>query len=267
LKPSFLPGAQFGLAGVAYASLQTAQEAKRVGAKLNLQVAARESISQPVHGWALWLVVEAEHVLLLPVGKKAPGAITIDFLQKDRLFRILNAQKERKQPLAKAIGLAKGAPRILDATAGLGMDTQMFLAWGCKVTAMDRSPVLAVLWEKALGQIEKHPQVEAQFTRLHFTAEDASVYLAKGSNAFDVVYLDPMYPERKRSSAGVKKEMQIFRHLVGDDEDAGQMLELALNCAHQRVVVKRPKHAPFLGGRKPSYQVKGTVVRFDVYLA
>ena len=268
MKPSFLTGDSFGLTGVAYTEPEMASKAHEIAQELRLStVLQADTIPMPIQGWALWLVVGSQQFLLRPMGTKAPGAVTLDFLQKERIHRFQNAQHERKQPLGKAIGISKGTPRLLDATAGLGADTQMFLAWGCQVTAIERSPVLGTLWNKALSQIQDHPLLQEPFKALQFLATDAKEHLASAPDLFDVVYLDPMYPQRKRASVAVKKEMQIFRQLVGDDEDAAELLALGLKHARQRVVVKRPKHAPFLGGREPSFQVKGTVVRFDVYLS
>ena len=81
----------------------------------------------------------------------------------------------------------------------------------------------------------------------------------------DVVYLDPMYPPRRKKSALAKKEMQVLRTLVGDDPDAKQLFEVARKIATERVVVKRPVYAePIVA--KPSMSYESKLVRFDVYL-
>jgi 16S rRNA (guanine1516-N2)-methyltransferase len=74
-----------------------------------------------------------------------------------------------------------------------------------------------------------------------------------------------MYPERTKSSL-VKKEMRILRGLAGDDQDAAELLTIALGCVRNRVVVKRPRLAPTLSSMKPSHQITGKTSRFDVYL-
>eukprot|EP00551_Chaetoceros_affinis_P007702 CAMPEP_0203667820 /NCGR_PEP_ID=MMETSP0090-20130426/4573_1 /ASSEMBLY_ACC=CAM_ASM_001088 /TAXON_ID=426623 /ORGANISM="Chaetoceros affinis, Strain CCMP159" /LENGTH=452 /DNA_ID=CAMNT_0050532089 /DNA_START=80 /DNA_END=1438 /DNA_ORIENTATION=+ len=99
----------------------------------------------------------------------------------------------------------------------------------------------------------------------------------------DVCYLDPMFPPRTKSSA-VKKNMQIlhglFQNQNSDEEferieEEQALLEEALMLAKKRVVVKRPVTAPPLGTQKgaqiigvkmPSYELKGSVNRFDVYV-
>jgi len=80
----------------------------------------------------------------------------------------------------------------------------------------------------------------------------------------DVVYIDPMFPSRKKS-AKVKKEMQAFHEIVGSDSDADDLLAIALAAAQYRVVVKRPAGAGFLAGTKPSYSLKGKSTRYDIY--
>ena len=81
----------------------------------------------------------------------------------------------------------------------------------------------------------------------------------------DVVYLDPMFPHRKKSAA-VKKEMRLFQQLLGPDEDADALLQPALALALKRVVVKRPAGAPYLADKKPQIEMQGKANRFDIYL-
>ena len=66
-------------------------------------------------------------------------------------------------------------------------------------------------------------------------------------------------------SALVKKEMRLFRPLVGDDLDAPALLAAALQLASHRVVVKRPRKAPPIEGIKPGYVLEGKSSRYDVY--
>jgi len=80
----------------------------------------------------------------------------------------------------------------------------------------------------------------------------------------EVVFLDPMYPHRQKSAL-VKKEMRLLRQLVGDDEDASDLLVTALARARRRVVVKRPRLAPTLTGPAPGFQIIAPNTRFDVY--
>ncbi|NLF24366.1 MAG: class I SAM-dependent methyltransferase, partial [Deltaproteobacteria bacterium] len=81
----------------------------------------------------------------------------------------------------------------------------------------------------------------------------------------DVIYLDPMFPESK-SSALNKQTMRFCRDVAGDDLDAGELLEAALETGCKRVVVKRMLKAPFLGDKPGTQSLLGKANRFDLYL-
>jgi len=177
----------------------------------------------------------------------------------------------RGQTIAKAIGLKQGKPipNVLDATAGLGKDSYVFACLGCPVTLVERSPIIAALVkdgiERASLNIEFFEIIKNGFI-LH--NRDALEYIQAidKDNEPDVIYLDPMYPDKKKS-ASVKKNMQILQKLLGHDQDTHKVLDAALKKAKKRVVVKRPKGAPILEAEKTptlSYESKGT--RYDVYI-
>jgi len=73
-----------------------------------------------------------------------------------------------------------------------------------------------------------------------------------------------MFPHREKTSL-VKKEMRVFRPLVGDDDDAALLLQVALDLATHRVVVKRPRKAPAVSGQPPGYVLEGKSSRYDIY--
>ena len=73
-----------------------------------------------------------------------------------------------------------------------------------------------------------------------------------------------MFPE-KRKHAKAKKAMQYFQRVVGQDKDSEKLLSAALSVTRYRVIVKRPLSAPTLTEVKPSAQLLGKTVRFDIY--
>jgi 16S rRNA (guanine1516-N2)-methyltransferase len=81
----------------------------------------------------------------------------------------------------------------------------------------------------------------------------------------DCIYLDPMFPPKRKKSALAKKAMVILRDLLGDDTDKDQLFTAALQAAGKRVVVKSPDDAEPLGG-KPNESFSGKLVRYDIYL-
>ena len=77
-----------------------------------------------------------------------------------------------------------------------------------------------------------------------------------------------MFPHKKKSAL-VKKEMRAFQQLLGADMDSARLLEVALNYAGKRVVVKRPSYAEpiqLASGRKPNTAIESKKHRFDVYI-
>ena len=74
-----------------------------------------------------------------------------------------------------------------------------------------------------------------------------------------------MFDHDPKQKAAVKKDMQAFRGVVGQDTDSDDLLGPALSAARCRVVVKRARKARPLAGRAPSYSITGKSNRFDVY--
>jgi 16S rRNA (guanine1516-N2)-methyltransferase len=189
----------------------------------------------------------------------APGPLWVDFGSADLRRRL---RQGARLPLARAVGVSRDRrPDVLDATAGLARDSWTLAALGCRVTACERSALLAALVRDGLTRAD--PATSARFTLVVADACEWMSGLAKPEGP-EVVYLDPMFPERG-GSAQVRKQAQYLRALLGP-EDASGLWEAALGCATGRVVVKRPLHAP-TGHVPPNHTLKGKTVRFDVYLA
>ncbi|MCW8331119.1 class I SAM-dependent methyltransferase [Photobacterium sp. SDRW27] len=178
----------------------------------------------------------------------------------------------RGQAIAKAVGLKGGVtPTVVDGTAGLGRDAFVLASLGCKVQMVERHPVVAALLDDGLNRAKQDPDIggwiSERLSLLHASSHDALDKLAADPDfaAPDVVYLDPMYPHKKKSAL-VKKEMRVFQTLVGADNDADSLLAPALALATKRVVVKRPDYAEFLADQKPSTAIETKKNRFDVYV-
>ena len=238
-------------------------KAMNLSRKLSIPLLLKET-----QEYDFFLIYSAEGLALKQTGKNSLGPIMVSFTTPLMTYRIKHGGG-RRQALARAVGLKKGwQPTVLDATAGLGRDGFILACLGCQVHMIERSPILAVMLEDALQKAEKSEQTaEIIKKRLRFTHMDSSDYLQnlQPENYPDVIYLDPMYPERTKSSL-VKKEMRMLRLLTGDDQDATELLSLALACVRNRVVIKRPRLAKTLSSFKPSHQITGKTSRFDVYL-
>ncbi len=210
------------------------------------------------------LVKTPKRLELHLLAKDAPGPVYVDFLSGALAHR-RQYGGGRNQLIAKAVGVkSKEKLKVLDVTAGLGRDAFVLALLGCDVTMCERSPVIHALLEDGLQRARQEPW----FADLSLSLQrlDAGVWLSNLSEVErpDVVYMDPMFPDRTKSAL-VKKEMRVLRAVVGDDLDAGELLESALKVAKKRVVVKRAKLAATLTERKPDLVYKGKSSRFDVY--
>jgi 16S rRNA (guanine1516-N2)-methyltransferase len=261
--------------------------AAELAGRLRLPLTAMDDAVSP-----LLLVVTPERLELRQTGPKAPGPVHADFVG-GRTGHRRRFGGGKGQSIARAIGLKGGTiPSVLDATAGLGRDAFVLASLGCRVRLLERSAVIACLLEDGLRRAAGVAETAAIVANMELIHTDALPYLENlarisrhpstaatdpsvvagsgksgpGDDARpDVVYLDPMYPHRSKSAL-VKKEMRIFRQLVGDDEDASRLLAAALDVARRRVVVKRPRLAPSLDGPEPNTRIVGKTTRYDVYV-
>jgi 16S rRNA (guanine1516-N2)-methyltransferase len=173
---------------------------------------------------------------------------------------------ERGHPLVRAAGIRKGhIPSIVDATAGLGRDAFLLASAGAAVTLIERSAEVHALLQDALARAAAESaeltEVVGRMTLIHGDARELLPDLKP-----DVVIVDPMHPPR-RNTALVKKEMRQLSAIVGADEDADQLMKVALASARERVVLKWPlRAAALLDAPKPSHQFAGKTVRYEVFV-
>lgn len=201
-------------------------------------------------------------------------SIHIDFLSGNLAHR-QQFGGGRGQSIAKAIGLKQGIepPTVLDATAGLAKDAYVLACLGCSMTLVERSPIVAELIRDAIQRATEDEHFQTILEKGFKVINQSSIeYLTELANKAlsdddipDVIYLDPMYPDKKKS-ASVKKNMQILQKLLGKDEDTQELLNAAIKVAKKRVVVKRPKGAKSLTELKPTYTVESKKTRYDVYI-
>jgi 16S rRNA (guanine1516-N2)-methyltransferase len=194
------------------------------------------------------------------------AVLTIDFLSGPTYYRYLH-DRRISQPLAKAVGIKRGfRPTIADATAGFGEDCFVLAALGCRVTMIERSPLICALLKNAIARCSTNPRVASIFEHnVTLLPGDSRVALTDANQQFDTIYLDPMYPMSQKSALN-KQRMRLLRELVGDDHDDAELLHISLKRAARRVAVKRPAKAPFLAALEPSYSLRSKSSRFDIYL-
>lgn len=212
------------------------------------------------------LFLDEQGLCLQLTGKGAPGPVRVEFVSGKMGYRREHGGGAG-QLVARAVGLQKTRAKlhVLDATAGLGQDGFVLASLGCEVTLFERNPVIHALLEDGLARAALNVECAPIVARMTLAAGSSIDWLRQAEKgSVDVVYLDPMFPHRDKS-ARVKKEMEVFRQIVGDDGDASELLAAALGVATYRVVVKRPRKAPAIEGPEPSTRIEGKSSRYDVY--
>ena len=176
-------------------------------------------------------------------------------LRPDRLGRELLVRAARVRGVE--------GPTAIDATAGLGEDSLLLAAAGFRVTMFEKDPVIAALLRDALERAAATAELAGVVARMELVEGDSVAGLRVLGFSPDVVFLDPMFPERTKSAA-VKKKFQLLHHLERPCDNEDELLAAALAVRPRKVVIKRPPKGPCLAGTKPSHSIAGKAVRYDV---
>jgi 16S rRNA (guanine1516-N2)-methyltransferase len=233
--------------------------AQALAQELNLPLADNPELYDYV------LILTSDYLGLQKKGDKLP--LYIDFLSGQLTYRRQHSGL-RRESLARAMGLkAKIHPTIVDATAGLGRDSFILASLGFNVILLERSPLIHALLKDAITRALQNPEVAAIANRMQLVHTDAITWMQQvpPQHRPNIIYLDPMFPDRTKSAL-VKKDMRIFNDVIGNDPDSDLLFTTALTCATQRVVVKRSRLAANLAGISPAFCLKGSSSRFDVYM-
>ena len=201
-----------------------------------------------------WIMQVEDNFIKFQYGKLKPIWINI-YTIMDKHKRYFFKNSYYKEPLARALGLKKGKvkPTVLDATAGmLGDSLLMYNFELAALTCLERHPMVASLITNALNN---HPLQGLAFKYLPAMEVDES---------FDVCFFDPMYAEKNTKTAP-KKEMLVFRDIIGADNDAKDVAKHLLSLSRERLVVKRSSKAGVLL-ESPHHTIAGKSTCYDVYL-
>ena len=177
--------------------------------------------------------------------------------------------EQRSWPAPKDGALAQALGRktrtVVDATTGWGQDSLHIFRMGYELLCMERSPVMAELLADGFNRLAELDWMQSlKLQPPQLLSGNAIELLATLETAPDCIYLDPMFPPKRKKSALAKKSMMVLRDLLGDDQDKEQLFAAALAAAGKRVVVKSPDYAEPLGG-KPNESFQGKLLRYDVY--
>ncbi len=220
-----------------------------------------------------------ENDLLLKVGEKivlnvgndsiSPLDFEIDLFKDKLLWRLAHSGKNSEAVCRAVIGkLAK--PLVFDATAGLGRESIILQSSGCDVYMFERNPVIWLLLKSAVTQAMNNTEVLSSLknglpTLTSLGSIKEQIQRGEVLPKPEVVYYDPMFPQRTKSAL-VKKDMRVFHEIVGFDVDTKEYADFLLTVASHHLVVKRPSNEPPLELRcRRSSFVDGKACRFDCY--
>ena len=187
------------------------------------------------------------------------------FIEGPILHR-LKYGKGRGQNLAKAVGMKSNKNRtIIDATAGLGYDAFILASLGANVTLIERSKIMYNLLQEGISEAKSFGgEISDIISRMNLIFGDSKFILP--DLLPEVILIDTMYKDRKKTAL-VKNDMRLVRDIVGSDSDYIQLIDVALNQASNRVVIKQPRYADQIDNIKPySHQILGKTIRYDVYM-
>lgn len=206
------------------------------------------------------LTLSSEDGVLCLFDRENPlSKLKVDFIHGALSYR--SQQHLGAENLIKACQI-KGRKTIslLDGTCGLGTDSFLLHQAGFQVTAVEKNAIIYALLLDGMFRYQQHSNQQG------FSLQLGDVAAGQWLEAqHDVVYLDPMFPEKPKSAKN-KKTMQLFQTIhQSAADDAAQLLEQALASCCDRVVVKRPTKSPLLTKFKPTFQLLGKTCRFDAY--
>lgn len=209
-------------------------------------------------GVELTLLVEGAGLSLLGNGMRYRG----DFEQM--LRRVANGHLQHEM-LARAAKTNLPDARAVDATAGMGEDSLILASCGYEVTLFEQNPVIAALLRDTMERASRHPILEPIVSRMHLIEGNSISLLGELGGAYDLVYLDPMFPARQKSGQ-IHKKLQLIQRLEHPCLQEEELFDAAYGVHPGKIIVKRPLKGPFLAGRKPGYSLQGKAIRYDCYV-
>ena len=220
--------------------------ARRIGAEIS---------EKP--GPKLTILFHAKGVSLTGYGLSYQG----DF--ENMLHRVTYGRLQHEM-LVRAAKSDKPGRKAIDATAGMGEDAFLLAAQGYEVTLFEQNPVIAVLLKDALRRAKKHPVLKDIASRMNLVQDNSVEGMSKLLDPVDVIYLDPMFPARQKSSL-INKKLQLIQKLEPPCSEETDLFDAAISASPSKIIVKRPLKSEFLAGRKPSYTLNGKAIRYDCY--
>ena len=215
-------------------------------------------------------LVQKEYGLVLTDGKLEL------FGDYSKLLKRIKPSVLYKELLIRAVKIkGKEDLKVLDATAGLGEDSFLLAAAGWDVVLCEYNETIYALLKDTIERSRSIEDMESVAKRMHCVCMDGKEaceiigakeeFLEIGSFQPDVVFLDPMFPEKTKNSL-TNKKLQLFQKLESPCRTEEELFSAALMTGAKKVVVKRPLKGAYLASKKPSHSIFGKTIRYDCYV-
>ncbi|MBR5721039.1 MAG: class I SAM-dependent methyltransferase, partial [Clostridia bacterium] len=182
------------------------------------------------------------------------------------LKKRLNEKKEagNSESIVKAAKIKKTSRglTVFDATAGFGEDSFILAAAGFRTVLFEKNKIIFEMLRNAYERGKKDGDIACILDRMSVNYGDSIDVLKSSEITPDIVFLDPMFPERRKNGK-IKKKFQLLQQLEYPCEDENELLQAAINVKPQKIIIKRPENGDFLAEINPSYSIKGDTIRYD----
>lgn len=207
-------------------------------------------------GEELTLVIDGTGLSLVGYGMRYQG----DFA---RMLNRVTKGRLHHEMLVKIAKTKTKHPVAVDAAAGMGEDSFLLAAAGYEVTLFEQDAVIAALLRDALRRAGEDERLQEIVGRMHLQEGNSIELMPQLTLSPEIVYLDPMFPPRKKSGL-IQKKLQLIQKLEQPCKNERELYDAAAALHPKKIIIKRPLNGALLAGKKPSYTVKGKAIRYDV---
>lgn len=207
-------------------------------------------------GDELTLVIDGSGLSLVGCGMRYQGDFT-------RMLNRVTKGRLHHEMLVKIAKTKTEHPIAVDAAAGMGEDSFLLAAAGYEVYLFEQDAVIAALLKDALRRAREDERLCGIVTRMHLTEGNSIELMPQIEEKPEIVYLDPMFPPRKKSGL-IQKKLQLIQKLEQPCADEKELFDAAAALHPKKIIIKRPLNGALLADQKPSYTVKGKAIRYDV---
>lgn len=188
----------------------------------------------------------------------------IDWARKLSAMHPRDLYKSKHLLLRSIWGKRTTPPFVLDGFAGMGADGYLMVYSGCQVLSCETKPAVFAILKDAYNRVyeRSHSNYLSKWCMMPQNVFDLIKSWPRHRVRPDVVYLDPMF---KVDFRGQVKQYAWLLNQIGDQTVPQNVLQVALNFAIERVVVKRSIKSGFVDDKKPTYSISGKTIRYDIY--